>query len=135
MCNKPSFVGERSAHEPKNHYLCGMEKLFLLLIIAAGLTFCGCSSQKKVVKTEPSETVGKDVSPHTLLIWYDASMGTEALLKATNDMKCEVLYKYSTFNAVALRVPGDVEINAAIEKFQKVKGVTQVSRDRVYHLD
>lgn len=76
-----------------------------------------------------------DYAPHTLIVWYDDSVGKQPLLDAAKAMHCEVIYDYRTFNGVALRLPDNLPIDEGISRLQKVEGVLQVNRDRVYHLD
>lgn len=77
-------------------------------------------------------------SPHsTLIIWYDATKrrNKKALLKAVRKYKAKVIYDYKNFNGIAIKIPDGSDINSAITYFQKVKGVLQVSRDQIMHLD
>lgn len=93
---------------------------------------CPISSCKtaKTVQTQPAE-----YSPSTLIVFYDAKVGSAPLLSAIEKMCGEVLYKYSNFNAVAFKIPDNAEINSVMKSVRKVKGVLSVERDRIMHLD
>lgn len=70
---------------------------------------------------------------HTLIVYYDASLGREALLEATKKEGAKVVYDYKIINAVALSIPEKDDIEKAITAFEKVSGVLQVVRDQVQH--
>lgn len=76
-----------------------------------------------------------DVSPTTLIIWYDATAkaNKRRLLRAVRRYKATVIYTYRNFNAIAIKLPDGTAIDDAASHFQKVKGVLQVSRDRMMH--
>lgn len=70
---------------------------------------------------------------HTLIVYYDASLGREALLEAAKKEGAKVVYDYKIINAVALSIPEKDDIEKAITAFEKVSGVLQVVRDQVQH--
>ena len=70
---------------------------------------------------------------HTLIVYYDASLGKEALLEAEKKEGAKVVYDYKIINAVALSIPEKDDIEKAITAFEKVSGVLQVVRDQVQH--
>ena len=70
---------------------------------------------------------------HTLIVYYDASLGREALLEAAKKEGAKVVYDYKIINAVALSIPEKDDIEKAITAFEKVSGVLQVVRDQVRH--
>lgn len=74
------------------------------------------------------------VSNSTLIIWYDKG-SKRTLLRAIRNYGAEIIYDYNNFNGIAVKIPQGVGINQAITYFQGVKGVLQVSRDRIMHLD
>ena len=73
-------------------------------------------------------------SPNTLIISYDAEVGTASLDKANNDYGAEVVYRYNNINAVAIRIPDGKDIQEAIDHFGTVSGVIAVNRDRKMRL-
>ena len=70
---------------------------------------------------------------HTLIVYYDASLGKEALLEAAKKEGAKVVYDYKIINAGALSIPEKDDIEKAITAFEKVSGVLQVVRDQVQH--
>lgn len=70
---------------------------------------------------------------HTLIVYYDASLGREALLEAAKKEGAKVVYDYKIINAVALSIPEKDDIEKAITAFEKVSGVLQVVREQVQH--
>lgn len=121
----------------------------ILIIISLALVVASCRTQQRatiepVVTGQPVDTVmhaapvpsgADEYSPHTLIIYYDSEVGSKPLLEAAKKMGCEIIYQYNIIPGVALRVPDKIKIEDAISIFNKVKGVTQVSRDRIMHLD
>jgi hypothetical protein len=121
----------------------------IIIIISLALVVASCRTKQMVTKEpvivgQPVDTVvpiqpvaiGTDeYSPHTLIIYYDGEVGAAPLLEAAKRMGCEIIYQYNNFQGVALRVPDKIKIEDAIGVFKKEKGVTQVNRDRIMHLD
>lgn len=107
-----------------------MKGLGCLLLMAVMMASCA-SHRSAMPQTEaPQQRISR-----ILIIFYDAETGSHALLQAAKDHKCEVIYSYDNFKGIALRVPEDWNIEEAMEYFKHVKGVLQVSRDQVLHLD
>ena len=69
------------------------------------------------------------------MISYDIEIGKEPLKKAIRKYGASIIYDYKIGNAIAIRLPDPEKIEDAITHFEKVKGVLQVSRDRVNYLD
>jgi hypothetical protein len=76
----------------------------------------------------------QDVSPNTLIIMYDPEVGKEPLLAAVKEYGAELKYDYSIIPGIAIKIPEGTDIHDAIDFFKKVKGVTSVERDHIYHL-
>lgn len=76
----------------------------------------------------------QDVSPNTLIIMYDPEVGKEPLLAAVKEYGAELKYDYSIIPGIAIKIPDGTDIHHAIAFFKKVKGVTSVERDHIYHL-
>ena len=87
--------------------------------------------------TPPARPVdpGLMYSRDVLIVSYDVEIGKEPLKKALKKYGAEIIYDYRMINALAVRVPDPDEIDVAIARLEKVKGVLQVSRDRMYRLD
>lgn len=83
-----------------------------------------------------TETTECENSPgNVLIIYYDSTIGKQPLLKSTWEMGCETIYDYKNFNAIAIRVPINANLNSVITKLNKTKGVLSVNRDQIMHLD
>ena len=74
-------------------------------------------------------------SEHTLLIFFDSSIGKDALLEAIEEYGATIIYEYRIINSVAIRIPEGTFIGDAIEFFKNVDGVMAVRRDQSVHLD
>ncbi|WP_155941862.1 hypothetical protein [Prevotella sp. AGR2160] len=61
-------------------------------------------------------------------------MGKQPLLKAVKAFKGDLVYDYQNFNGIAVTMPEGTDMDKAIDKFKKVKGVLTVERDRVMQL-
>lgn len=125
------------------------------LVVAIMLFAVGCSTMSRTEKqlakvdsydipdipspgmTPPARPVdpGLMYSRDVLIVSYDVEIGKEPLKKALKKYGAEIIYDYRMINALAVRVPDPDEIDVAIARLEKVKGVLQVSRDRMYRLD
>ncbi len=65
----------------------------------------------------------------TVIVYYDPSIGTEAIEKFIKKNDIEVLYRYDNINGYALKLQND-KLRKALEK---TKGVLSVQDDRVIH--
>lgn len=108
-----------------------MTCLALTVTVGAEAQCAGCCRHDSVGQERAQ------YSPRTLIIWYDASAkgNKKRLMKAVRRYKATVLYDYKSFNGIAIRIPDDATIGAAMEHFKKVKGVLSVNRDAVMYLD
>ena len=88
------------------------------------------STEKEIRLVEDVEYV----SPTNLIILYDPETGKEFLMKAVEEYGAKLLYDYSLMPGIAVRIPDGADILEAIAFFDKVKGVTAVERDHIYHL-
>lgn len=70
----------------------------------------------------------------TLIIFYDPSAGSRALLDAARIYGSEVIYEYRNFNGIAVTVPRGKTIDEAIQFYERVEGVIQVNRDEMLEL-
>lgn len=117
---------------------CAVIPLLLFFL----LTLTGCHAAKETAAGKGDET-SQNERPKiadgvyhrgVLIIYYDKSVGVEPLLKAAKRYGSEIIYRYNIISGVALRVPEGKTDEEAIAYYKKVKGVLQVSRDRIYHL-
>lgn len=107
----------------------------ILLVIVSLLTAISCGTGKVAV-IEPVNMADDPefVSMTNLIISYDPEIGKEPLLAAITDYKAQILYDYSIITAIAIKIPEGTDIHDAIDYYKKVKGVTAVERDHIYHL-
>ena len=107
----------------------------IIPVIVSLLTVISCGTGKVAV-VEPVNMADNPefVSMTNLIISYDPEIGKEPLLAAIAEYKAEILYDYSIIPAIAIKIPEGTDIHDAIEYFKKVKGVTSVARDHIYHL-
>jgi len=78
---------------------------------------------------------GLEFSSDVLIISYDLEIGKDPLKKAIRKYGASIIYDYRIVNAIAIRLPDPSKIDDAILHFEKVKGVLQVSRDRVNYMN
>lgn len=107
--------------------------------LSAAINFGKANHQDAVYKLSSKQEIRliedvEFVSPTNLIIMYDPEIGKEALLKAVKEYGAELLYDYSIIPGIAIKIPEGTDIIKAIVFFEKVKGVTAVERDHIYHL-
>jgi|LAHS01.1.fsa_nt_gb hypothetical protein len=104
------------------------------VVLTAVLTAaCAAHKEAPVRVAAPVEGAG-EYAPRTLIVAYDAAVGKEPLLRAARKMGCRVIYDYRTIRALALRLPEGLPPDKAIRRLKRVRGVLQVSRDRINYL-
>lgn len=69
----------------------------------------------------------------TLIIFYDAAIGKEKLMRAVEKQNAELLYDYKNFNGIAIAVPV-ADLKSTIDYYTKVDGVLSVSISRQLEL-
>ena len=74
-------------------------------------------------------------SPSTLIIFYDAEIGKEPLLKAIEEYHSQIIYDLKMMNSITIKIPEGANIEDAIKYFNKTQGVLQVNRDSIMQLD
>lgn len=99
-----------------------MRKLITIFLLSL-LTACST-----VTATAPREH-------KTYIIWYDAEIGKEPLLKAIEEKQGTILYDYKSFNAVAANFPIYKPTTDIPSFFQNVSGVLSVQEDQQMQLD
>ena len=67
----------------------------------------------------------------TVIVYYDASVGTDAIEKFIKKNDIEVLYRYNNIHGYALKLKSEKQSIA----LEKTKGVLSVQDDRVIQLD
>lgn len=111
-----------------------MKQIILLLSTLIMALSCGTQKQTIVIDDPLPIKEGIDVSPDRLIIMYDEEIGKEPLLAAVEAYGAELIYDYSIIPGIAIRIPDGKDIHDAIAYFKKVRGVTTVERDHIYHL-
>lgn len=88
---------------------------------------------KQVAEGCDSAIDHSDISPSTLIIFYSGK--NKRVLKAARKIGAEVIYTYTSFNAIAVRKPDAWTLELTKVYFERIKGVMQVNYDRICHLD
>ena len=70
-------------------------------------------------------------SSKTVIVYYDASVGTDAIEKFIKKNDIEMLYRYNNIHGYALKLKSDKQRIA----LEKTKGVLSVQDDRMIQLD
>ncbi len=71
----------------------------------------------------------EEFSPSVLIIFYDAEIGKEPLLKAIEDYHATVIYDLKIMKSITVKIPDGTNLEDAIQYFNKVEGVLQVNKD------
>ena len=130
-------------------------KCFFALIGVMILLSAGCSTMSRTEKQlakvdsfdypdipspgmippERPRNTGLVYSNDVLIVSYDIEVGKDPLRKAIRKYGAELIYDYKIINAMAIRVADPSRLDEQIARFEKVRGVLQVSRDQVHYLD
>lgn len=132
------YVGGWRNAEDSLYYFDSV-RLFPEDSLEAAISFGKANHQDAVYRLSTGQEIrlvedDESVSPTNLIIIYDAEIGKETLLQAVKDYGAELLYDYSIISGIAIKIPEGKNILEAIAYFSKVKGVTAVERDHIYHL-
>ena len=96
-------------------------------MVSVLLTFSSCYSVMPISNARTEMANKTDCK--TVIVYYDPSIGTEAIEKFIKKNDIEVLYRYGNINGYALKLQND-KLRKALEK---TKGVLSVQDDRVIH--
>ena len=131
------YVGGWRNAEDSLYYFDSV-RLFPEDSLEAAISFGKANHQDAVYRLSTGQEIrlveDESVSPTNLIIMYDAEIGKETLLQTVKDYGAELLYDYRIISGIAIRIPEGKHILEAIAYFSKVKGVTAVERDHIYHL-
>ena len=132
------YVGGWRNAEDSLYYFDSV-RLFPEDSLEAAISFGKANHQDAVYRLSTGQEIrlvedDESVSPTNLIIMYDAGIGKETLLQAVKDYGAELLYDYRIISGIAIKIPEGKHILEAIAYFSKVKGVTTVERDHIYHL-
>ena len=131
------YVGGWRNAEDSLYYFDSV-RLFPEDSLEAAISFGKANHQDAVYRLSTGQEIrlveDESVSPTNLIIMYDAEIGKETLLQTVKDYGAELLYDYRIISGIAIKIPEGKHILEAIAYFSKVKGVTAVERDHIYHL-
>ncbi len=132
------YVGGWRNAEDSLYYFDSV-RLFPEDSLEAAIDFGKANHQDAVYRLSTGQEIrlvedDESVSPTNLIIMYDAEVGKDALLQAVKDYGAELLYDYRIISGIAIKIPEGKHILEAIAYFSKVRGVTAVERDHIYHL-
>ena len=118
----------------------GKSTFFMVAFVVVVLTACATSRRQLALSGTPlavdSVTTKSDTAvDRTLIIYYDRSIGKQALLNFVRIKQCKLIYKYVNFNAIAIRLAPQLDKKKTINELREMKGVLQVAEDCVLHLD
>ena len=118
----------------------GKSTFFMLTVVVVVLTACATSRRQLALSGTPlavdSVTTKSDMAvDRTLIIYYDRSIGKQALLNFVRIKQCKLIYNYVNFNVIAIRLAPQLDKKKTINELREMKGVLQVAEDRVLHLD
>ena len=118
----------------------GKSTFFMVAFVVVVLTACATSRRQLALSGTPlavdSVTTKSDTAvDRTLIIYYDRSIGKQALLNFVRIKQCNLIYNYVNFNAIAIRLAPQLDKKKTINELREMKGVLQVAEDRVLHLD
>lgn len=118
----------------------GKSTFFMVAFVVVVLTACATSRRQLALSGTPlavdSVTTKSDTAvDRTLIIYYDRSIGKQALLNFVRIKQCKLIYNYVNFNVIAIRLAPQLDKKKTINELREMKGVLQVAEDCVLHLD
>ena len=118
----------------------GKSTFFMVAFVVVVLTACATSRRQLALSGTPlavdSVTTKSDTAvDRTLIIYYDRSVGKQALLNFVRIKQCKLIYNYVNFNVIAIRLAPQLDKKKTINELREMKGVLQVAEDCVLHLD
>ena len=98
------------------------------IILALGtLALSSCFSAMSISNTNTAIKTNSK----TVIVYYDASIGTDAIEQFIKKNDIEVLYRYNNIHGYALKLKNEKQRKA----LEKIKGVLSVQDDRVIQLN
>ena len=124
-------IGEEQTSEETEGEIRMMKniKTTAIVLILWTLTLSSCYSVMPISNARAEKADKTDGK--TVIVYYDSSIGTEAIEKFIKKNNIEVLYRYNNIHGYALKLKSDKQ-RVALEK---TKGVLSVQDDRVIQLD
>jgi spermidine/putrescine-binding protein len=93
------------------------------------LTLSSCYSAMPISNARTEKADKTDCK--TVIVYYDSSIGTDAIEKFIKKNAIEVLYRYNNIHGYALKLKSDKQCVA----LEKTKGVLSVQDDKVIQFD
>ena len=104
-------------------------RITALVLLLGAIALSSCYSVMPISNTQTateSKANGK-----TVIVYYDSSIGTDAIEKFIKKNDIEVLYRYNNIHGYALKLKSDKQRKA----LEKTNGVLSVQDDKVIQLD
>ena len=104
-------------------------KITATILILGALYLSSCYSVMPIsnARTETADKAGCK----TVIVYYDASVGTDAIEQFIKTNDIEVLYRYNNIHGYALKLKNKKQRTA----LEKTRGVLSVQDDKVIQLD
>lgn len=131
-----ALLGMNVWHHKTMHkkFKYGLPLILLFQIALIALTSCKTKHVAEIPASIHDSKYAPEHSPNVFLVMYDAEIGKAPLLKAVKEYRCEIVYDYGIINGMALKKPENKTLEETMQYFKKVKGVTNVEYDKIYHL-
>ncbi len=116
-------------------------KIILATTLILALSSCHCKKTATNPQSTPNTTMqendpmGEHYSPNTLIIAYEGEAGKESLKNAIKKYGATIISQYDEVNFIAIQLPEGANLYEAKAHFEKVKGVTGVQFNNIYHVD
>ena len=99
----------------------------ILMLGALYLSYCYSVMPISDARTETTDKA----DCKTVIVYYDATIGTDAIEQFIKKNDIEVLYRYNNIHGYALKLKNEKQRKA----LEKTKGVLSVQDDKVIQLD
>ena len=104
-------------------------RITALVILLGAIALSSCYS---VMPISNAQTANESkANGKTVIVYYDSSIGTDAIEKFIKKNDIEVLYRYNNIHGYALKLKNDKQRTA----LEKTKGVLSVQDNKVIQLD
>jgi spermidine/putrescine-binding protein len=104
-------------------------RISALVLLLGAIALSSCYSVMPISNASTETTDKADCK--TVIVYYDATIGTDAIEKFIKKNDIEVLYRYSNIHGYALKLKNEKQRTA----LEKTKGVLFVQDDKVIQLD
>lgn len=112
-----------------------MKYALIVICLFCCVGMCPGQTTNPTPLTQMMNNADEEYSPNTIIISYNrTNANRKRLLRAIKKQGAEVIYDYHIINAMAIKIHTGTDINEAKSYFEKIKGVTMVSRDQIMHL-